>query len=133
MKQTTNRFILFTFLLFIGYASMAQKATISSSTKNNTEMKTYVIEREIPNAGDLTPEQLQAISKKSNEVLKLLGSKIQWVQSYVTGNKIYCIYKAENAELIKEHANKGGFPANSISQVSSIISPATANGVIQKL
>ena len=134
MKQTTNRFILFTFMLFLGYATMAQKAiTNSSPTKNNTEMKTYVIEREIPNAGDLTPEQLQAISKKSNEVLKLLGPKIQWVQSYVTGNKIYCIYKAENTELIKEHANKGGFPANSITQVSSIISPATANGVIQKL
>ena len=134
MKQTTNRFILFTFMLFLGYATMAQKAiTNSSPAKTNTEMKTYVIEREIPNAGDLTAEQLQAISKKSNEVLKLLGPKIQWVQSYVTGNKIYCIYKAENAELIKEHANKGGFPANSISQVSSIISPATANGVIQKL
>ena len=96
-------------------------------------MKTYVIEREIPNAGSLTPEQLQAISKKSNDVLKLLGPKIQWVESYVTGNKIYCIYKAENEALIKEHANKGGFPANQISQVSSIISPATADGVIQKM
>lgn len=96
-------------------------------------MKTYVIEREIPNAGDLTPEQLQTISKKSNEVIKLLGPKIQWVESYVTGNKIYCIYRAESEELIKEHANKGGFPANKIARVSSIISPATANGVIQKM
>lgn len=96
-------------------------------------MKTYVIEREIPNAGDLTAEQLQAISKKSNEVLKLLGPKIQWVESYVTANKIYCIYRAEKEELITEHANKGGFPANKISRVSSIISPATANRVIQKM
>ena len=96
-------------------------------------MKTYVIEREIPNAGDLTAEQLQVLSKKSNEVLRLLGPKIQWVQSYVTGNKIYCIYKAENEELIKEHAKIGGFPANAISQVSSIISPETANGVILKM
>jgi len=95
-------------------------------------MKTYVIEREIPNAGSLTDEQLQAISKKSNDVLKTLGPKIQWVESYVTGNKIYCVYKAENEELIKEHAEKGGFPANKITQVSSIISPATADGVIQK-
>jgi len=95
-------------------------------------MKTYVIEREIPNAGSLTDEQLQAISKKSNDVLKTLGPKIQWVESYVTGNKIYCVYKAENEELIQEHAEKGGFPANKITQVSSIISPATADGVIQK-
>lgn len=127
MKQT----ILIAFTLFFACASMAQKQTNSSPTKH-TEMKTYVIEREIPNAGNLTDEQLQAISKKSNDVLKALGPKIQWVESYVTGNKIYCVYKAENEELIKEHAEKGGFPANKITQVSSIISPATADGVIQK-
>lgn len=128
MKHT----IFIVFMMFMAYASMAQKQTNSSPTKNSTEMKTYVIEREIPNAGSLTDEQLQAISKKSNDVLKTLGPKIQWVESYVTGNKIYCVYKAENEELIKEHAEKGGFPANKITQVSSIISPATADGVIQK-
>jgi len=90
-------------------------------------MKMYVIEREIPGAGKLTAEQLKAISQTSCNVLKEMGPRIQWIQSYVTGNKIYCVYKAENEELIREHAKKGGFPANSIVEVSSIISPATAN------
>ena len=89
-------------------------------------MKTYLIEREIPDAGKLTPEQLKGISQKSCSVLTEMGPSIQWIQSYVTGNKIYCIYKAENAELIREHAKKGGFPANTIVEVSSVISPATA-------
>ena len=127
MKSITNRCILLAFMLFIGYTSMAQKATTDNSkTTNTTEMKTYLIEREIPGAGKLTPEQLKAISQTSCTVLKEMGPHIQWIQSYVTGNKIYCIYKAENAELIKEHAKKGGFPANSIVEVPSIISPATA-------
>jgi len=89
-------------------------------------MKTYVIEREIPNAGKLTAEQLKTIAQTSCAAIKELGSSIEWVHSYVTGNKIYCIYKAENEELIREHASKGGFPANTISEVASIISPATA-------
>jgi len=89
-------------------------------------MKTYLIERDIPGAGKLTAEELKGISQKSCSVLRDLGPQIQWVHSYVTGNKIYCIYKAENIELIREHARKGGFPANSISEVSSVISPATA-------
>lgn len=90
-------------------------------------MNTYVIEREIPNAGKLTQAQLKAISQTSCGVLNEMGPKIEWLHSYVTGNKIYCIYKAENEELIKEHAKKGGFPANFISEVANIISPATAN------
>jgi hypothetical protein len=90
-------------------------------------MKTYVIEREIPNAGKLTSEQLKAISQTSCGVLKEMGPKIEWLHSYVTGNKIYCVYKAENEELIKEHAQKGGFPANFINEVANIITPATAN------
>lgn len=90
-------------------------------------MKTYLIEREIPDAGKLTPEQLKAISQKSCSVLTEMGPQIQWEHSYVTGDKIFCIYKAENEELIKEHAVKGGFPANNIIEVASIISPATAN------
>lgn len=89
-------------------------------------MKTYVIEREIPGAGKLTPEQLKGISQASCSVLKEMGTSIQWVQSYVTGNKLYCIYKAENEELIREHAKKGGFPCNLVSEVATMISPATA-------
>jgi hypothetical protein len=90
-------------------------------------MKTYLIEREIPGAAKFTPGELKGISQKSCGVLQEMGPQIEWIQSYVTGDKIYCIYKAENEELIKEHANKGGFPANKIVEVPSIISPATAN------
>jgi hypothetical protein len=90
-------------------------------------MKTYLIEREIPDAGKLSPEQLKAISQKSCSVLDGMGPKIQWEHSYVTGDKIFCIYKAENEELIKEHADKGGFPTNKIIEIASVISPATAN------
>jgi hypothetical protein len=89
-------------------------------------MKTYVIEREIPGAGALDGEQLKAISQKSCSVLNEMGTGIQWLQSYVAGDKIYCIYKAENEDLIREHANKGGFPANRITEVANVISPATA-------
>ncbi|GGA74616.1 hypothetical protein GCM10008015_14090 [Flavobacterium palustre] len=89
-------------------------------------MPKYVIEREIPEAGKLTPEQLKAISQTSCGVLLKMGSEIQWVHSYVTDNKIYCVYNAPNEEMILEHAKQGGFPANSISKVSSIIDPVTA-------
>jgi Protein of unknown function (DUF4242) len=130
MKTFTNRCnLLVAIMLFTGYASMAQKATATDNVKatKTTEMKTYLIEREIPGAGKLTPEQLKAISQTSCAVLKEMGPRIQWIQSYVTGDKIYCIYKAENEDLIREHAKKGGFPANVITQISSVISPATAN------
>ncbi len=90
-------------------------------------MKSYVIEREIPEAGKFTPEQLKGISQKSCSVLKELGPKIEWVHSYVTKNKIFCIYKAENEEIIREHAKKGGFPVNNITEIATVISPATAN------
>ena len=89
-------------------------------------MKTYLIERDIPGAGKLTPEQLKAISQKSCSVIKEMGPKIEWVQSYVTGDKIFCVYKAQNEELIREHAKKGGFPANKIMEIHTGISPATA-------
>ncbi|WP_026713782.1 DUF4242 domain-containing protein [Flavobacterium daejeonense] len=89
-------------------------------------MPKYVIEREIPEAGKLTPEQLKAISQTSCGVLLKMGSEIQWVHSYVTDNKIYCVYNAPNEEMILEHAKQGGFPANSISKVSTIIDPVTA-------
>ena len=90
-------------------------------------MKTYLIEREIPGAGKLTQEELKSISQTSCSVLNEMGPQIQWQHSYVTGDKIVCIYKAENEDLIREHAKKGGFPANNIIEVSSTISPATAN------
>jgi len=89
-------------------------------------MKTYVIERSIPEAGNLTAEQLKGISQTSCTVLKEMGPSIEWQHSYVTGDKIYCVYKAENKKLIKEHAQKGGFPANVISEVATVISPTTA-------
>ena len=89
-------------------------------------MPKYVIEREIPGAGDLTPEQLHGISQTSCGVLRNLGPAIQWVQSYVTGDKIYCVYNAPNEEMIREHASQGGFPANRISEVKHIIDPTTA-------
>ena len=85
-----------------------------------------VIEREIPGAGNLTAEQLKGISQTSCGVLSKMGPQIQWVQSYVTGDKIYCIYNAPNEEMVREHAMQGGFPANSVSRVSSIIDPTTA-------
>jgi len=89
-------------------------------------MPKYVIELEIPGAGDLTPEQLHGISQTSCGVLRNLGPAIQWVHSYVTGDKIYCVYNAPNEEMIREHASQGGFPANRISEVKHIIDPTTA-------
>jgi len=86
----------------------------------------YVIEREIPGAGKLTAEDLKGISQVSCGVLDKMGSDIEWLHSYVTGDKIYCVYMATNEELVKEHAAKGGFPANSVSAVSTIIDPSTA-------
>lgn len=89
-------------------------------------MPKYVIEREIPGAGNIPPKDLQAISQKSCGVLKELGPQIQWVQSYVTDNKIYCIYIAPNKEMVLEHAKQGGFPANSVAEVKCMIDPTTA-------
>lgn len=89
-------------------------------------MPKYVIEREIPDAGDLTAEQLTGVSQTSCNVLRNMGPEIQWVQSYVTGDKIYCVYIAPNEDMIREHAAQGGFPANSISEVKTIIDPTTA-------
>ena len=89
-------------------------------------MPKYVIEREIPGAGKLTDDQLQGISQKSCGVLMKLGPQIQWVQSYVTGDKIYCVYIAPNEAMVREHAKQGGFPANRVSEVTRIIDPTTA-------
>ena len=89
-------------------------------------MPKFVIEREVPGAGSLTPEQLKAISQTSCGVLSKMGPSIQWVHSYVTGDKIYCIYIAPNEEMVREHAKQGGFPANSVAEVTTIIDPTTA-------
>ena len=108
--------------------AFSQATTKTTQAANNSpELKTYLIEREIPGAGKLTPEQLKGISIKSCAILKEMGPSIQWVQSYVAGNKIYCVYKATDEKLIRDHAQKGGFPANAITEVAAGISPATAN------
>ena len=89
-------------------------------------MAKFVIEREIPGAGNMSADELKAVAQHSNGVLQEMGPEIQWVQSFVTGNKIYCVYIAPDAEMVAEHARKGGFPANSISQVATMIDPTTA-------
>lgn len=116
MKKITKQIAtLAAAMLFTAFVSMAQ-----------SEMKTYVIERNIPGAGQFTPEKLKDISKTSCSVLKEMGPQIQWLHSYVTDNKIFCVYKAENIELLKEHAKKGGFPITAIYEVGTVISPETA-------
>ena|ERR1043165_8577738 len=89
-------------------------------------MKTYLIQRNVPGAGKLNAAQLKQLSQKSCDVLGQLGPQIQWQHSYVTGDNLWCIYKAENEELLYEHAKKGGFPINAIHEVATMISPATA-------
>lgn len=135
MKTLTNRFIVFhVIMLFAGYPIMGQKAMVTENLKTTTqiEMKTYLIERKIPGAGKLTADELKFLAQKSCAILKEMGSRIQWVHSYVTENAIHCVYKAENIELIKEHAEKCGFPSDAIIEISSTISPATAGYLSKK-
>lgn len=89
-------------------------------------MPKFLIEREIPGAGKLSADELQAISQKSCSVLQNMGPEIQWVESYVTGDKVYCVYISPNEEMIREHASQGGFPANRISEIMTTIDPTTA-------
>jgi len=89
-------------------------------------MPKFIIEREIPGAGNLSPAELQSISQTSCNVLSNLGPQIQWVESYVTGDKVYCVYIAPDEEMIREHARQGGFPANKISEIKRMIDPTTA-------
>lgn len=89
-------------------------------------MPKYVIERDLPGAGKLSKSELRAVSQKSCSVLEAQGPRIQWLHSYVTDDKLYCVYQAENEELIREHAQKGGFPCNRVSRVRTMIEPATA-------
>ena len=109
--------------------AVVEKVTVSElvrpeSLDDNINM--YVIEREIPGAGELSAEDLKGISQVSCGVLKEMGSEIQWIHSYVAENKIYCVYTAPNKDMVVEHAKKGGFPANSVSSVTTIISSETA-------
>ena len=124
MKRILHFAGLLTILLVVGFSQNTSAQTKSNDKK--PELKTYLIEREIPGAGALTPADLKGISQKSCTVLKEMGPRIQWMHSYVTGNKVFCVYKAENEELLREHAKKGGFPVNSITEISTTISPATA-------
>jgi hypothetical protein len=89
-------------------------------------MPKYVIEREIPGTGKLSADELRGVSEKSCSVLQRLGPQIQWVQSYVTGDKVYCVYIAPNEDMVRKHAQEGGFPANRISEIKTVIDPTTA-------
>ena len=121
----TMKLVVILTLLATNFA-LGQESNKQLTAKNNDTMKTYVIERNIPGAGNLTEAQLKGISQTSCTVIKELGPTIEWQHSYVTGDKVYCVYKATSKELIEEHAKKGGFPANVISEVATTISPATA-------
>ena len=115
-------------IIAVGVLILTTVFQVNAQQKQNNEpMKTYLIEREIPEAGKLTQEQLKGISQKSCSVLKEMDASIEWLHSYVTDDKVYCLYRAKNEELIREHAQKGGFPVNSIQEMSATISPDTAN------
>jgi hypothetical protein len=124
MKQISKN------LLVLSASLMALVFTVHAQTSATGTaapvLKTYVIERDIPGAGAFSAEKLKDISKTSCSVLNTMGPSIQWIQSYVTGDKIFCVYKAENEELLREHAKKGGFPITNVYEVSNVISPATA-------
>jgi hypothetical protein len=131
MKTTL---ILLLMILMLGstvtYSQTASTKTKQATSMETKKMNTYVIERQIPNAGQFTAEELQGISQKSCSVLKELGPEIEWVESYVTTDKIFCIYRAQNEEILRTHAMKGGFPINSINLLSTKISPATATAAL---
>jgi hypothetical protein len=114
--------------------SLSLCAILVRSDPGQTEVRTsrranvpkYVIERDLPGAGNLSPDKLRAVSQKSRAVLEELGPQIQWLESYVTADKLYCVYIAPSEELIREHARRGGFPAGSVSEVKTMIDPTTA-------
>src|SRR5688572_32178665 len=118
---------------FPAFSQTAKGSKTESETMKAKTMNTYVIERQIPDAGKLNAEQLQGISKTSCSVLKDLGTGIEWLHSYVTDNKIYCVYRAENEDILRKHAEKGGFPINSVSKLSTVISPATATAPLAEI
>ena len=133
--KTTMTFISAILMLAstVVFAQSASTKTKQEPSMKTKKMNTYVIEREIPNAGQLSAEELQGISQKSCSVLKELGSEIEWIESYVTDNKIFCIYRAENEEILRTHAMKGGFPINKVNLLSTKISPATATAALAEI
>jgi len=120
-----SKHVLFVAVILFTALTNATAQSKASSDKKEVVLKSYLIERDIPGAGSLTPTDLKGISQKSCSVLKQMNG-IQWVQSFVTGNKIFCVYKAENESLLREHAKRGGFPVTSIIEINNTISPATA-------
>lgn len=123
---------IFKFFLILVLMMIMVQCTTKSSAETirdeaaNSKQNTYIIEREIPDAGKLTAEELKSISIKSNSVLLEMDS-VKWLHSYVAGDKVYCVYTAPNEELVIEHARRGGFPANSVTKVANIIDPSTGN------
>lgn len=130
MKTMTLMKMMLVILTFTSVTAFAQTASIAKPENKKSmetkEMKMYVIEREIPGAGKFSSAELKTISQTSCAVLTEMGPGIEWVHSYVTDNKIFCIYRAQSEDALREHARKGGFPINTISLVSNTISPATA-------
>jgi Protein of unknown function (DUF4242) len=118
-------FLIPAFSLLLNYSASAATPDVKPEALPSGQ-NMYVIEREILGLGQWTPEQLKAASQKSCQVLDALGPKIQWLYSYVTGDKMYCIYLAPNEEMVREHAKEAGFPANTVNRVSTIIGPKTA-------
>ena len=114
----------------IAEAYVKDYSTTKHTMKNDAKLNTYVIEREMPGAGALTEEQLKDISQISNTVLDEQGPDIKWLHSYVTVDKIYCVYKAVDEEILNEHAEKAGFPVNSIKELATVISPETATASV---
>jgi len=129
MKTLQSILILCTsILLFNCSNSTTSSADELRAEVNNPDKNMYVIERDIPGAGQLTADELQGISQTSCSVLDNLGEdNIEWLHSYVTNDKVYCVYMATNIDMVKEHAKQGGFPANSIAKVGTVIDPSTAN------
>jgi competence protein ComGC len=126
LQTVKTMFIVTLMFLFVVPALAQKKEKGKEKSAASAVMKTYVIEREIPEAGKLTADELKGISQTSCNVLNEMGPSIEWLHSYVTENKIYCVYRTTDKELLKKHAEKGGFPINSISELSAQISPATA-------
>jgi hypothetical protein len=138
LMKTSNTITLVAMIFVLTSSAVFAQTAKTTKPKNETAMEskvmnTYVIEREIPDAGKLKAEDLQGISKTSCSVLKELGPDIQWLHSYVTDNKIFCVYKAENEEILKEHAKKGGFPINAVHKLSTVISPETATAQLDRI
>ncbi len=132
MKTLKSLLGVLTLAFMASYSLQAQKEDViyvkmaEEQRMKKEALKTYLIEREIPNAGDLTEDQLKSISQKSCSVIENLGPGIEWLHSYVTDNKVYCIYKAQSKELMEAHAEQGGFPANYIVELATTIDPTTA-------